>query len=258
MQKKAYFARVYVSPATESADGEAPVLKEYESEISVIEGQQAILRVEVTGVPQPTITWRSGDKIVEPDYAIEIAKDGALCFVSVEMCHAGSYHFTARNTSGSVEGKVDLRVREEEEGNEGGWISERKPGPVTKPVPVDQFGEHVAQLHANNNVGFFRQYQVCLRHKVPQLPPSLPLSISSLTLLSLYSRILGWRQEGEALYYFLFVSVVFCYDRVCHLVKKDIVWLSSSCPVTYPRTDSGTSLSVRNTLTPHSHLKIQP
>ena len=143
----------------EGEKAEAPVVKEYEAEISVIEGQQAILRVEVTGVPHPTITWRNCDKIVEPDYAIEIARDGALCFVSVEMGHAGTYHFTARNASGSAEGKVQLTVREEEED----WTaraSTEKTGPETNPIPVDQFGEHVAQLHANNNMGFFREYQV--------------------------------------------------------------------------------------------------
>lgn len=153
-----------LSPA-ESAKGEPPVVTDYEAEISVIEGQQAILRVEVTGEPQASITWKCGDKTVEPDYAIEIARDGALCFVNVEMCHAGTYHFTARNASGSVEGDIRLKVREEEEEGESS-VSEKKPGPQTQPIPVDQFGDHVAQLHANNNVGFFRQYQVGLNLSV--------------------------------------------------------------------------------------------
>ena len=140
-------------------------MKEYEGEVSVVEGKQAILRVEVTGVPHPSITWRHDDKTVEPDYAIEIAKDGALCFVSVEMNHAGVYFFTARNSSGTAEGKVELKVSEEEEGwgvgpaaGEGGERTE------TKPVAVEEFGDHVAQLHANNNTGFYREYQVYLIH----------------------------------------------------------------------------------------------
>ena len=145
----------------EEDGGVAPVIKEYEEELSVIEGQHAILRVEVTGVPQPTITWRCGDKQVEPDYAIEIARDGALCFVSVEMNHAGEYCFTARNASGSAEGKVQLKVKEE---GDDGWMmsggSGKKGNTATNPIPVDKFGEHVAQLHANNNVGFYREYQV--------------------------------------------------------------------------------------------------
>ena len=126
----------------------------------MIEGQQAILRVEVSGVPQPTIVWRHEDKTVEPDYAIEIAKDGALCFVSVEMTHAGEYFFTARNPSGSVEGKVELKVKEEGEEGVMGAPGESGEKSATKPVPVEEFGEHVAGLHANNNIGFFREYQV--------------------------------------------------------------------------------------------------
>ena len=212
-------------PAAECAEGEAPVLKEYEAEISVIEGQQAILRVEVTGVPQPTITWRSGDKIVEPDYAIEIAKDGALCFVSVEMCHAGSYHFTARNASGSVEGKVDLRVREEGEDNEVGVASKRKPGPATQPIPVDQFGEYVAGLHANNNVGFFRQYQV--RSVTSVLNESTRHVWCQPSILEDSKGVPRREEMGESMrergWGFLFISVVVCYDRVYHLVKRDIV-----------------------------------
>jgi hypothetical protein len=144
----------------EEEEGEAPVVKEYQGEISVIEGQQAILRVEVSGVPHPTITWRLGEKTVEPDYAIEIAKDGALCFVSVEMAHVGIYCFTARNPSGSAEGKIELKVQE---GGEEGWAAAsaaREERAETKPVPVEEFGEHVAQLHANNNAGFYREYQV--------------------------------------------------------------------------------------------------
>ncbi|CAI8018482.1 Receptor-type tyrosine-protein phosphatase epsilon [Geodia barretti] len=143
----------------EEEEGEAPVVKEYQGEISVLEGQQAILRVEVSGVPHPTITWRLGEKTVEPDYAIEIAKDGALCFVSVEMTHAGIYCFTARNASGSEEGKIELKVRGE---GEEGWAAAsaaREERTETKPVPVEEFGEHVAQLHANNNAGFYREYQ---------------------------------------------------------------------------------------------------
>ena len=146
-------------PPAKEVKGEPPVVKEYEAEISVTEGQQAILRVEVTGVPQPTITWKCCDKTVEPDYAIEIARDGALCFVSVEMSHAGTYHFTASNASGSSEGKVQLKVKEEGEEDLVSSLS-KNPGPETKPVPVDKFGEHVAQLHANNNMGFFKEYQV--------------------------------------------------------------------------------------------------
>ena len=147
------------SPGEPTAKDEAPVLKEYEAEVSVIEGKQVILRVEVTGVPQPTMTWKYNDKTVEPDYAIDITRDGALCFVCVELSHSGTYYFTASNASGSVGGQVELKVREEDDEKESS-VSEASPSPVTHPVPVHQFGDYVAELHAGNNVGFFRQYQV--------------------------------------------------------------------------------------------------
>lgn len=147
------------SPGEATTKEAAPVLKEYEAEISVIEGQQVILRVEVTGAPQPTMTWKYNDKTVEPDYAIDITRDGALCFVCVELSHSGTYYFTATNASGSVGGQVELKVREEDNEKESS-VSETTPSPVTHPVPVHQFGDYVAELHAGNNVGFFRQYQV--------------------------------------------------------------------------------------------------
>ena len=139
------------------------MVKEYKGEMSAMEGHQAILRVEVSGVPHPTITWKLGDKTVEPDYAIEIAKDGALCFVSVEMAHAGIYCFTARNSSGSAEGQIELKVQEEGEEGRTASTATREKTTETKPVPVADFGEHVAQLHANNNAGFYREYQVTCR-----------------------------------------------------------------------------------------------
>ena len=137
--------------------GKPPEVKEYEAEVHATEGQQAILRVELSGDPQPTLTWSYNSKTIEPDYAFEIARDGALCIVTVELAHTGTYYFTASNTSGTAEGKVELKVHTEEEG-----YSSKRAAPNTKPIPVDRFGEHVAGLHANNNMGFYKQYQVLL------------------------------------------------------------------------------------------------
>ena len=143
------------------------MVKEYKAEVCVTEGQQATLRVEVTGVPQPSLTWRCQDKLVEPDYAIEIARDGTLCFVSAELSHTGTYHFTAQNASGVVEGKIELKVKAEGEG--GGEpdddATRKKTSNVeSQPVAVESFGQFVASLHSNNNGGFFKQYQVYLQH----------------------------------------------------------------------------------------------
>ena len=132
------------------------MVKEYEAEVHVTEGQQAILRVEVSGKPQPMLTWSCNDKVIEPDYAFEVARDGSLCIVSVELSHTGTYCFTAANASGSAKGKVDVKVHGE---GEEGFVG-RRDAPQTKPVPVGEFGEHVAALHASNNMGYYKQYQV--------------------------------------------------------------------------------------------------
>ena len=48
---------------------------------------------------------------MEASYATDIEQDGSLTFVSVELRHRGTNHFT--NEGGSVEGTTELVVHDE-------------------------------------------------------------------------------------------------------------------------------------------------
>ena len=74
----------------------------------------------------------------------------------VETRHSGTYCFTASNVAGEVEGEVEVEVvrEEEEEDDETAMESCR--------IMVEEFGQHVAQLHNVGNNGFTQQFQVLM------------------------------------------------------------------------------------------------
>ena len=134
----------------------APVIEECKEAIHACEGEQVTLRIKVSGMPKPTITWSTSGKTVEGGYATEIEQDGSLTFVSVELKHTGTYHFTAANREGNVEGMTKLVVYSESE------REKVRSGPTveSKPVQVAEFGDYVSSLHAQQNAGFTSQYWV--------------------------------------------------------------------------------------------------
>ena len=135
----------------------APTIEPYQEELQVSEGERVTLMAGASGSPQPTITWVYMGREVEADCATELGEDGSLTLVCAEPKHAGTYHFTASNEAGSVEGSVTLIVCADEEQGEGGT------GLATvesSPLEVEWFGEGVSHLHACNNAGFILQYQV--------------------------------------------------------------------------------------------------
>ena len=133
-------------------------MKDYQEKVHTQEGQEVTLQVKVTGLPLPTVTWFLGGRKVESDYSTEVRDDGSLTFACVEPKHAGTYHFSASNSEGSVEGNTKLIVQgdDDDDAEEGGSA----PKLESNPVQVEVFGEYVAGLHANSNAGFVVQYQV--------------------------------------------------------------------------------------------------
>ena len=110
----------------------------------------------VRGYPQPSFTWYHQDTQLTSDYSIELQEDGSLCIASAELRHSGVYRLSAKNSKGSVEREVMLTVRTEEEGFADKVVdSEVK----VQAVPVAEFGDYVAQAHANSNKTF-HQYMV--------------------------------------------------------------------------------------------------
>ena len=122
-----------------------------------VEGQTVLLTVEVTGSPQPKLTWYHNGEEVVADYSRELAEDGSLTMPSAEAKHSGVYQLVAQNPAGRKEREVKLSV-------EGGG----QPSPnVAKnqqiqlsAIAIDDFGDFVAQSHASNNSDFRDQYTV--------------------------------------------------------------------------------------------------
>lgn len=116
-----------------------------------------VFKVVVSGKPIPTLTWYHNDTKLVANYAQEILDDGSLNIPSVELKHGGVYKLVATNDATTVEQEVQLTVQVEGEKSPEG---ERKSVDF-EPVPVEAFGEYVAQNHGNNNQGFRDQFQVC-------------------------------------------------------------------------------------------------
>ena len=134
-----------------------PVIELFPEDMTAIEGNRVVLPVRVIGSPQPTFTWLHDNTHLESDYAYEIASDGSLTIMTAEMRHTGVYRLVARSSKGSAMKQFSLNIISEDE----------DPPAVTaavviqsKPVPVAEFGQYVAQNHANTNTGFSTLYNV--------------------------------------------------------------------------------------------------
>ena len=118
------------------------------------EGEGVLFKVEVTGVPQPKLTWYHNGAEVEADYSKELAEDGSLTMASAEMKHTGVYKLVVSNPAGRAEREVRLVVQEEGKTSGG---SERM---TLDPVPVSKLGSHVEKNHSQNNKGFDDEFKV--------------------------------------------------------------------------------------------------
>ena len=125
----------------------------------VTEGKGVYFKIEVSGAPQPTVTWYHDGEPVETDYAREIEEDGSLAILSTEQKHSGEYTAVVTNQHGSEEREVKLTVDKEGESSECAAIDEIV---STRPIPIPEFGEYISKLHANSNQPFKDLYQVCV------------------------------------------------------------------------------------------------
>ena len=122
-----------------------------------MEGQTVLLTVEVTGSPQPKLTWYHNGEEVVADYSRELTEDGSLTMPSAEAKHSGVYQLVAQNPAGRKEREVKLSVEGE---------GQASPNPAKSQliqlsaIAIDDFGDFVAQSHASNNSDFRDQYTV--------------------------------------------------------------------------------------------------
>ena len=130
---------------------------EFPSDTNITEGEGVYFRIKVSGEPQPTVTWYHDGEPVRADYAREIESDGSLTIPSTELKHSGVYKAVAANSHGSEEREIKLMVNEE-----GGASTAVAVGDIvsSRPIPIPEFGEYVANLHANSNQPFKDLYEV--------------------------------------------------------------------------------------------------
>ena len=127
----------------------------FPEDMYVSEGEGVLFQVEVTGSPQPKMTWYHDGQEVKSDYSMELGDDGSLTMPSAETQHSGVYQLVARNKVGSVEKKVTLTVEAE-----GAVKPTTTKSLTTVSVPIAQLGNHVENNHRRNNRGFNEEYQV--------------------------------------------------------------------------------------------------
>ena len=134
-----------------------PQIAKFPTDTTVIEGEGVYFRIKVSGEPQPTVTWYHDGEPVRADYAREIESDGSLTIPSTELKHSGVYKAVAANSHGSEEREIKLMVNEE-----GGASTAVAVGDIvsSRPIPIPEFGEYVANLHANSNQPFKDLYEV--------------------------------------------------------------------------------------------------
>ena len=142
-----------------------PAITEFPSDTTIAEGEGVYFKVKVRGEPQPIVMWYYDGEPVRADYAHEIETDGSLAIPSTELKHSGVYKAVVVNQHGSEEREVKLTVN-----GEGSTSMDAITSCCivsSRPIPIPEFGQYVAELHANSNQGFKDLYQVCVSfHKV--------------------------------------------------------------------------------------------
>ena len=133
-----------------------PTIEEFPADTHAIEGEGIVFKVMVRGNPQPSLTWYHQDAQLTSDYSMELQEDGSLLIASTELKHSGVYRLSAKNSKGSVEREVTLTVRAD--GDEA--ADEVTDKVEVQPVSVAEFGDYVAQAHANSNRTLKQQYRV--------------------------------------------------------------------------------------------------
>ena len=132
----------------------APDIVKFPDETHVEEGEAVLFKVEVTGNPQPKLTWYHDGEEVVADYSKELSEDGTLSIPSAEDKHTGVYRLVAQNSAGKKEMEVKLFVK-----MDGG----EQPSATTvhhEAILVAMFGNHVKQYHERNNQAFRDEYDV--------------------------------------------------------------------------------------------------
>uniref|UniRef100_A0A1X7U8I1 protein-tyrosine-phosphatase n=1 Tax=Amphimedon queenslandica TaxID=400682 RepID=A0A1X7U8I1_AMPQE len=135
-----------------------PMIEEFPNDVTSEEGCEVLLKVKFKGTPTPSFNWYHNGEPVTDDYAHELRGDGSLLLVSVEEKHKGTYRFVANNDAGTVSQQFVLTVAVEGARMPINGTLTAKSGKNL--IPVEQFGEFVANGHAKGNEGFRNQFMM--------------------------------------------------------------------------------------------------
>ncbi|XP_044282879.1 coiled-coil domain-containing protein 141 isoform X7 [Varanus komodoensis] len=97
-----------------SLSGQAPKFSKLLSNVTVMEGSPVTLEVEVTGFPEPTLTWyKKGQKVTGDEHLKLFHKDTKYTLFIQKVCDtdAGLYVVRAKNSSGTVSSSAILHVK---------------------------------------------------------------------------------------------------------------------------------------------------
>ncbi|XP_062819064.1 coiled-coil domain-containing protein 141 isoform X6 [Anolis carolinensis] len=97
-----------------SLSGQAPNFSKLLSNVTVMEGSPVTLEVEVTGFPEPTLTWfQKGQKLTGDEHIELLHKDRKHTLFIEKVCDtdAGLYVVRAKNSSGTVSSSAILHVK---------------------------------------------------------------------------------------------------------------------------------------------------
>ncbi|XP_056019051.1 peroxidasin homolog isoform X8 [Ostrea edulis] len=101
-----------VSHARVTVQGEAPVLVQQPSDLSLTEGDTARFTCDVSGNPRPNITWFKGNtEVLSTERRIQIVNEGRqLRIVLLQSTDRGTYTCRGENSGGTVQGSARLTV----------------------------------------------------------------------------------------------------------------------------------------------------
>ncbi|XP_061464306.1 coiled-coil domain-containing protein 141 isoform X2 [Rhineura floridana] len=97
-----------------SLSGQAPNFSKLLSNVTVMEGSPVTLEVEVTGFPEPILTWyKKGQKVTGDEQLKLLHKDTKYTLFIEKVCDtdAGLYVVRAKNSSGTVSSSAILHVK---------------------------------------------------------------------------------------------------------------------------------------------------
>ena len=125
------------------------------------EKESVLVKVEVTGTPQPKLSWYHNEEEVLTNYSRRVAEDGAITIPAAEANHAGVYHLVAENFAGKVERTVELFVLTKDAQMLAVTpTSMHSPLLKLRAIAMVGFGNHVEQYHIRDNLAFRNEYDV--------------------------------------------------------------------------------------------------